>query len=551
MNNKLNIYMIMGFLLLLGACNKDLDLYPKDQVSDGSFWKSPRDFEMAANAFYGALPDHYVHDDSRAETTFGSGPNSTSNGTYLAPDESGLWNNTYGAVRGINYLLEKGAEYPNPAEIDRWVGEAYFFRAWQYFGLLREFGGVPIVTKVLDIDSEELTAPRDSRAAVADLIIADLQNAIQRLPLKSDLSSDQLGKVTKGAAQAFLSRVALYEGTWEKYHGQGDGSARLTVAVKAAEDLMASGEYSLFEQYGPEQSYRKLFTEAGEDANEVILSRRYVREINGTHNFTRWLDQNIINPTRKLVDSYLCQDGLPIEKSPLFEGYDQMDSEFHNRDPRLAQTVFMPGTEYAWFDGTKVFEKPSLTSPITRTGYSLYKYLGETLESWEGRSEYDNIVIRYGEVLLNYAEAKFELQGSITDGELDKSINLLRQRVNMPALSNAFVLVNGLDMKTELRRERGVELASEGFRFDDLMRWKAAENEMPMAVRGIKFVGTEYETAFPDLNPGVHFFVDNEGYIVAENAASRNFDPSRHYLRPLPKKQINLNPNLDQNPNWQ
>ena len=117
-------------------------------------------------------------------------------------------------------------------------------------------------------------------------------------------------------------------------------------------------------------------------------------------------------------------------------------------------------------------------------------------------------------------------------------------------LTNAHVDNNGLDMRTEIRRERKIELACEGFRFNDLLRWKTAEIEMPMAIKGIKFVGTEYESVFPEITPGVQFQVDNEGFIVAEPASSRTFDASKHYLRPLPKKQINLNPNLEQNPNW-
>ncbi|GGK46123.1 MULTISPECIES: RagB/SusD family nutrient uptake outer membrane protein [Flavobacteriaceae] len=544
------IVAIIGLVMILGSCTKELDLYPKDQVSDGSFWKSPKDFELAANRFYRAFPSHFSHHDSNAESTFGSGPNEVSNGTYVAPDNSGHWDNSYGAIREINYLLAKSEEYANPDEIKTWVGEAYFFRAWQYAGLLTEFGGVPIITKVLDVNSEELNAPRNSREEVADLIIADLQKAISFLPKASEIEGIDLGRISKGAAQAFLSRIALFEGTWAKYHNGTKANERLTIAAQAAKSVIDSGEYELFNSLGTDKSYRKLFIEAGEDSEEVILSRRYVKDINGTHNHTRWLEQNIMNPTRSLVDDYLCTDGLPISDSPLFNGYDTMTSEFENRDPRMAQTVFMVGTEYAWYDTTKIFDKPSLVSPVTRTGYSVYKYLAESLESWSNNSEYDNIIIRYGEVLLNYAEAKYELEGSISDADLDGSVNKLRDRVGMVHLTNAFVGANGLDMQLEIRRERKIELACEGFRFNDLMRWKTAEEEMPKAVKGIKFVGTEYETVFPDLTPGVHFQVDSEGYIVAEPAGDRTFNASKHYLRPLPKKQINLNPNLEQNPGW-
>ncbi|KJF45370.1 RagB/SusD family nutrient uptake outer membrane protein [Draconibacterium sediminis] len=546
-----NILPLVFLLILLGSCAKDLDLFPKDQVSDGSFWKTSRDFELAANAFYGGLPGFAYPRDTESESTFGQGPNEVSNGTYLPPDESGRWNNAYSALRGINYLLQQSENYENSDEIKRWVGEAYFFRAWQYFGLLQQFGGVPIVTTVLDLDSEELNAPRDSREAVADIIIADLQKAIERLPNQSAIPANELGKVSKEAAQAFLSRVALFEGTHAKFHGGTKASERLTIAVQAAKAVIDGGQFSLFTDFGTDESYRRLFIEDGEDCSEVILSRRYVKDINGTHNATRWLEQNIMNPTRSLVDDYLCVDGLPISQSELFQGYATMASEFEDRDPRLMQTILKPGVNYIGTNAVEmVYEKPRMEGALTRTGYTDYKFLGELEKSWAGRCEYDNIVIRYGEVLLNYAEAKFELDGSISDSDLDLSINKLRDRVGMPHLTNAFVTTNGLDMQTELRRERKIELACEGFRYQDLMRWKTAETEMPKAVRGIKFVGTEYETVFPELTPGVHFNVDADGFIVAEPASARTFDASKHYLRPLPKKQIKLNPNLEQNPGW-
>ncbi|MCK0136023.1 RagB/SusD family nutrient uptake outer membrane protein [Arenibacter sp. S6351L] len=549
---KLNkIFFLILIIICTESCNKELDLFPKDQVSDGSFWSTPRDFELAANAFYGGLPGFAYPRDTESEITFGQGPNELSNGSYLPPDESGRWNNTYSALRGINFLFLKSEDYQNPEEIQRWIGEAHFFRAFNYFGLLQQYGGVPIVKEVLDTNSEVLTAPRNSREEVADFIMDDLQKAIEKLPSQSNIPDNELGKISKEAALAFLSRVALFEGSWAKFHGGNNATEYLTIAVQAAKTVIDGGQFSLFNAFGIGESYRKLFNEAGEDCSEVILSRKYVLDINGTHNATRWLEQNIMNPTRSLIDDYLCTDGLPIEDSQLFEGYSTMASEFENRDPRLMQTVLKPGVEYVGAGAAlTVYEKPRLEGALTRTGYTNYKFLGETEESWAGRAEYDNIVFRYGEVLLNYAEAKFELEESISDADLDLSINKLRDRVGMIHLTNSHVDNNGLDMRTEIRRERKIELACEGFRFNDLMRWKTAELEMPMAIKGIKFVGTEYESVFPEITPGIQFQVDNEGFIVAEPASSRTFDASKHYLRPLPKKQINLNPNLEQNPNW-
>lgn len=542
-----NIITVLSIAMFFISCEQDLDLTPKDKVSDGSFWKTPKDFEMAANDFYGALPGFGTPANS-TDFAFGHGPNSYSNGTYLAPDDSNHWKNSYAAIRGINYMLSKSENYAQKTEINRWLGEAYFFRAWQYFGLLKSYGGVPIITKVLTPGSKELFAPRNTRAEVADLIVKDLQQAVNFLPLKSELASNETGKITKGAAQTFLSRVALYEGTWEKYHGGDKANEFLTIAVKAAKDVIDLGQYQLYfdAKFGKENSYRKLFIEDGEDNSEVILSRRYVKDINGSHNHTRWLEQNITNPSKAMADSYVCTDGLPIDKSPLFKGYSTMASEFENRDPRMAQSIFRYGDKHRVHGKDKVYDKPVFDGPYTRTGYTARKYLGESDESWGGNAVYDYIAIRLGEAMLNYAEAKFELSGSISDADLDFSINKLRDRVGIAHLTNALVSANGLDMKTEIRRERNVELASEGFHFSDLMRWKTAEIELPKAIRGIKYKGTEYETLFPDLK----LKVDADGFIVAEEASGRSFDPTKHYLRPLPKKQIKQNPALKQNPGW-
>lgn len=153
-------------------------------------------------------------------------------------------------------------------------------------------------------------------------------------------------------------------------------------------------------------------------------------------------------------------------------------------------------------------------------------------------------------MLLILAEALYEQQGSISDQDLNRTINVVRSRVNMPALTNAIVNTYNLNMLTEIRRERTVELAFEGYRRDDLRRWKTAETELPQALKGVKFVGTEYQQRYPDLPIGTNIQVDANGFIVAEPASARNFMP-KHYLDPIPLQQIQLsNGTLTQNPGW-
>ncbi|HET9825669.1 MAG TPA: RagB/SusD family nutrient uptake outer membrane protein, partial [Chitinophagaceae bacterium] len=182
--------------------------------------------------------------------------------------------------------------------------------------------------------------------------------------------------------------------------------------------------------------------------------------------------------------------------------------------------------------------------------YMIRKFLDETVDATQFRGEYDFKEFRYGEVLLILAEALYEKNGSISDADLDRTINKLRTRVNMPPLTNVHVTANGLNMLNEIRRERTVELAFEGFRRDDLRRWKLGETILPLAIKGVKFVGTEYQTRYPDLQPGVDIQVDADGFIIAESSSSRQFLP-KHYLDPIPLQQIQLSKGtLTQNPGW-
>jgi hypothetical protein len=543
-----NIYKYLLFIVVLAGCKK-LDLAPKDQVSDASFWKKPQDFQLAANDFYKGLMEVPQYIDITSDIAFGGGANNVSNGTYLPSATSTVWDNSYKWVRATNYLLGKASESELGADIDRWVGEALFFRAYNYFNLVKTFGDVPKIDKVLDVTSEELYSPRSSQAEIIDFILADLESAAAKLPAQSQLTGDELGRVTSGAALALKARAALYMGTWAKYHSTGDYNNYLTTAIDAAERMIGSGEYELFTSMG-DDSYKHLFILGGDDSKEVILARRYYanREV---HNWTRELWFNAMVPTKNLADLYLASDGLPITKSPSFQGYGTLTSEFENRDPRMAMTFIVPGSTI-FFEGDMwqpTFPGFSGTN-ATRTGYMLRKFLDETTDATQFRGEYDFKEFRYAETLLILAEALYELNGSISDADLQRTINVIRARANMPALTNDFVTTNNLNMLEEIRRERTIELAFEGFRRDDLRRWKQGETVMPLSLRGVKFEGSEYETKYPDLQIGVDIQVDGNGFIIAEPASSRQF-VDKHYLDPLPLQQIQLSKGtLTQNPGW-
>jgi hypothetical protein len=541
-----------GALLMLALGCKDLNLGPKDQVSDASFWKNPDQFRLAANDFYFALRGAHNYTEINSDIATGSGStemSSVSNGSYLPAANSDLWNNAYAGIRATNYLLDKAAQSGLGPQIDRWVGEALFFRAYHYWNLVKTYGGVPLITTVLDVTSPEVYTPRATQQAVIDLIIADLDNAVPKLLKQSELSGDEMGRVTQGAALALKARAGLYQGTWRKYHAEGDPAAMLTAAINAAEQLITSNEYDLYTDHGTDSSYKFLFILQGDDSKEVILARRYYAG-RATHNWTRELWFNYMIPTKTLADLYLATDGLPIATSPLFKGYDSLTSEFQNRDPRMAMTFVVPGSDVFQESGFQPVFPGFSGSNATRTGYMLRKFLDETVEATQFAGQYDFKEFRYGEVLLILAEALYERDGLISDADLARTIGLLRARVGMPALTNGFVTSNALNVLTEIRRERTAELAFEGFRRDDLRRWKTAETEMPQALRGVKFVGTEYQQRYPTLVIGTDIQVDANGFIVSEAAVSRQFLP-KHYLDPIPLQQIQLSHGtLTQNPGW-
>src|SRR5437867_9401998 len=477
---------------------------------------------------------------------------SVSDGSQLPQANDTVWDNSYAGIRATNYLLQKAEESGLGSEIDRWVGEALFFRAYNYWTLVKKYGGVPLITKVLDVTSPEVYAARSTQQEVIDFIIADLDKAVPKLLKQSQLSAAEMGRVTQGAALALKARAALYQGTWLKYHGEGSPTVMIADAISAAEQLIASNEYGLYTEHGTDSSYKFLFILQGDDSKEVILARRYYAG-RATHNWTRELWFNYMIPTKKLADMYLCKDGLPITISPQFQGYDSLETtEFQNRDPRMAMTFVVHGSTVHQENGFNPVIPGFSGTNATRTGYMLRKFLDETDEAAHFVGQYDFKEFRYGEVLLILAEALFERDGTISDGDLNRTIGALRRRVGMPdsSATNAFVNSNGLNMLTEIRRERTVELAFEGFRRDDLRRWKTAETEMPQALRGVKFVGTEYQQRDPGLVIGTDIQVDGSGFVIAEPASGRQFVP-KHYLDPLPLQQIQLSHGtLTQNPGW-
>ncbi|MFN8352859.1 MAG: RagB/SusD family nutrient uptake outer membrane protein [Spirosomataceae bacterium] len=565
---------VVGTMLFSSSCNDLIDMKPINEISDASYWKNADQFKLAANEYYTYLRsfadilDNNPHSDRRSDILYSrDGANTFSNGTNTIPTTDASWSSAYTRIRATNYLLSKAAQYTNQAEIAKYVAEAKFFRAYLYFDLLQLFGGVPIIKAPLSTDSPELQAPRNTRDEVVDFIIADLESAIADLPLESAIAVGDKGRVSKGAAQSFLSRVALYEGTWQKFRNNTSrANTLLDKAITNADAVITSKQYELFAPTAlGDSAQRYMFILENQQSNpanivksankEYILANRYdytSRQIR--INITHQMQGNIHWGVKKFMDMYLCEDGLPIDKSPLFKGYKTTTSEYENRDNRLPHTWMLdgryyfdnenPGARTTWKgDAADFANSRGKHNAAVSSGYSPQKFATER-RLVDAEEAYDYPVIRYAETLLNYAEAVYEKNGTISDADLDKSLNLVRSRINknMPKLSNALVNTNKLDMRTEIRRERTIELFLEGFRRDDLIRWKTAETEMPMPIEGITWTGTAFETRWA----GIKSQVVNGVYRLESNRQWAD----KHYLLPIPTQQIQLNPNLTQNPGW-
>lgn len=548
---KINIVILLMLAATFIHSGCELDRFPETEFSDASFWNTESDLINAANRMYQQLPGFAT--DNRADDNVGTGSNQISSGTRSVSASDGNWTDAYQRIFTANNILEKGVK-ANVAEAikNRYFAEARFFRAYNYFNLVQKFGDVPLLLKTLDLTSPELLMPRTPRAAVLESIYEDLDFAATWLPARKDLVAAQYGRVTKSTAWALKARIGLYEGTRAKFHKDGDWQSHLNIAVQAATAVMGQG-HTLY------PSYADQFQHAGEGFSntENIFVKLYgpsSANVLLAHNNSRNLENGQIAPTRNLLRQYLYTDGLPAwtpqntpsaTRSSFFINESNEVSYrdiFENRDPRLKMTLFVMGEE--------AYQRPwvPVTSLGIRTAFAGKKGFNKADQAVNNQATVNKILIRYAEVLLILAEAKYELAESISDQDLDITINALRRRAgfNRP-LTNAFATANNLNMRDEIRRERSVELALENFRYDDLIRWKTAEIVLPQAILGSKFNAEDWQLADPgNLN------LNADGIVVVENASSRTFRADRDYLYPVPFNEINLsNNNVVQNPNWE
>jgi hypothetical protein len=583
--------------MFLSACDeKFLDLESQDSITEAAYFTEPDHFRAAANDFYNKMISW------KATKASGLGNEYNSNiydfmdfgsdlvgyiqdygrGVVNPGTTDKYWTNTYAYIRANNLLLEKAGEFEgDPAAIAEYVAAAKFFRAWHHFFLLQRFGGVPVVTTVLDVDSPELLGNRNSRYEVVQQIIKDLDEAIADLPLEQNISSSDKGHLSRWAAEAFKAKVLLYEATWERYVAtstDGDGSAEgagsakptgyptvdamLQQAITSSKDVMDNGGFELWNFNSALDNLSSYFLFSLEDAGsnpagldkstnkEYILYNKYdFALLQGGINLSHTVGTRLA-PDRKFMDMFLCSDGLPVDKSTEFQGYEKTSDEYKNRDYRLV----------AYF-GTKADGSVTLIGPGSNSGagYSNRKFAAYNYGVYRAANteSADYSQIRLAEVFLMYAEALYELNGTITDEQLNASINKTRARAGLPPLTNAFAGVNGLDMLEEIRRERTVELFGENSRFNDLKRWGIAEEALNAPIVGDVIEGTDYEnnpdlytpSAYPYGEITVGTGVGPRRALQLDPSVNRNFQ-RKHYLFPIPLEEMNLNKSLVQNPGY-
>ncbi|MDR2776049.1 MAG: RagB/SusD family nutrient uptake outer membrane protein [Tannerella sp.] len=600
---KNTILIILCLAAVWIGCDDMLNVTSKTDFTDDNFWKTEDDLKAACNRLYQQFaPLDY---DLRADDQVGRfNPNEISNGSWSIPTQSGDWTNAYAYIFTANNILVKAANAPVNENIrNRYLGEARFFRAWYYFDLVCKYGDVPLALKPFTGTTDpELKMARTPRETVIQQCYDDLAFAAEWLPGRAAMETvnDEFERrrITRSSALGLMVRIGLHEGAMLKYHNLSNETvwkAHLQKSIDAYSLLKAEG-HQLYTIGGVSEAYLALFFDEENGSNkEVIFSKAYgPNGVTGTnaslHSHSYSCDVNF-NITRSMVDYYLYADGLPREKSSLVvapetsfnhamgyesDGFTPIANGMGARDPRLPMSVLLfndpQQDEGATIGGVLVSYRLTgqggVYLPLNASkplGYVCKK--GFSGERWS-QDYTDRIVIRWGEMLISYAEALYEINGSITDAQLDETVNALRNRVGFAVpLTNAFVAANGLDMREEIRRERTVELMAENRRYPDIIRWKIAETILPKAMIGPKFNETEafngysqaadptYSDLFTDASGkigGVQEYDYPEADIrIAEKTNTRRFDPGKDYFYPIPSYEIaQSDGNITQNPGW-
>lgn len=561
------------------SCEDMLDYQPKDRLSPDTYFKTETDCELWTNNYYTVFPS--------AEGIY-SEPYDVIVRDVLADEISGVrkpmptdgnWN--WEKLREMNFFLSRASQIEDESVRLEYEGLTRFFRAYFYFEKVKRYGDVPWVDRPLGSDEEELYKGRDSRESVMEKVMEDVDFAIANLP-----EVQNVYRVTRWTARALKSRIALFEGTFRKYHGLDGYEEFLQACVNASEPFL-TGPYSIYTSGST--PYQDLFTSQNAIETEIILARAYTSAISGmTHDVNGHLTGATMGRpgmTRNVVNMYLMRDGSRYTDQADYATKTFVE-ECKNRDLRMAQTLRTPG--YKRIGGNKELA-PDLSR--STTGYQLIKYLTEEKYDANKASTNDMPLFRLAEVLLNYAEAKAEL-GTLKQADLDNTIRPLRVRAGLPDLdmeeANAnpdpylsssetgYANVTGANKGVilEIRRERTLETPMEGLRYWDIMRWKEGKRfEKP--IEGLYFPGTgEYDldgngsvdvciydtekapgnsadVLYLKLGSDIVLSGETSGNVLAHSTQQRIWNEERDYLYPIPTDDRVLTQGaISQNPGW-
>jgi len=599
---------LCGFVMAILMTGCDLEELPIDTADKVAVFGSESGLELYANSFYDWMPTANNIHQADAISDYSARRNvpdflrpgdvysarSTDNTSASGYDLVAIggmsdseWNWGWRTLRNLNYFLENNVNENISWDVRRhYKGLARFFRAWFYFEKVKRYGDVPWINKPLDVEDPELYAARDPRTLVMDSVMADIDYAIANL---REINDNTRTLISPEVALALKSRIALFEGTFRKYHTElgltGSADTWLTAAAAAAKTVMDGGKFSLYTGAGEDMSYRELFISDAPVTAEIMLTVASSTDLNVRHAanwyFTSATTGIRFSFIRQFIHTYLNIDGTPFTDTPGYETMTFMD-EVKGRDKRLQQTIRL-GDYTRISGGSEVPAPPAFT--YTYTGYQPIKWSLDNISIDGGNNNTNAVsVFRYAEVLLNYAEARAELN-ALTDEDWANTIGALRARAGitgglstLPAVMDPYLQATYFPDITdpviaEVRRERGIELAIEGFRFYDVVRWKRGEL-MEMQWRGFYVPQADqlmdlnedgdpdvyFYTTLPDpqesgvtyinINSDAHKLANGtSGEITWLNNIPREWTDKKYYY-PVPETHLLTNPDLGQNPGW-
>lgn len=508
--------------LLFVACDDDfLVKAPLDTPSLETFWEKEEDAEMWVNNLYnglGGMEDSIFEAFSdNAYGRAGSGSNQIAQGAFTTSDGhvNQLWN--YRFIRLSLEFFEFVEQVPDISQtkLNELTGQVRFMLAYQYFRLITLYRDVPLVTTPLEIAESDV--PKNSKEEVLSYVLGQLDTAVDLLPVT--WPDSETGRVTKGAALALKARVLLYNERWAE-------------AAQATKEVMDLGVYELHPNF--EELFLRDFNN---QTNEVILAFQYAENV-GTHPgqgiVRRYAPVNLggfalILPTNELQESFEMADGTKFS----WANPDHSARPFDNRDPRFYHTFTWHGRDY---NGVDV----NLTESEFRFAFTYIYYLKYVadLENRFFDTWVNWIKFRYADVLLMYAEATNEATGP--DNTVYDALDQIRERVGMPPV-NRSIYNDQASLRQFIRNERRVELAGEGLRYFDIIRWRTAEEVLNFQVNSL------------NLENWVDHPVDSDGnqLLPPKNVQTRVFNPNKHYVWPIPQDAIDRSDNLEQHPEWQ